>query len=147
MEERESKASKVPKDVISFKPEPERPQGGLGGRSRQVPVPVLVWQEVTARFAALGIHIAACQRAEMPVLAGHKNPIGMKLLERPFLDLGETPFLLSVFGRSWPCFPAFSRGLVLTLGAASWGFASNRSTPFWSEARAEEMLRKVWDDI
>ena len=51
------------------------PGEGVGGRSRQVPVPVMVQQEVTAHFAALDVHITACQRAETPVLAKHKNPI------------------------------------------------------------------------
>lgn len=48
---------------------------GVGGGSRQVPGPVMVWQEVAARFAAVDVHIAACQRAETAVLAEHKNPI------------------------------------------------------------------------
>lgn len=33
------------------------PRVGVRGRSRKVPVPVMVQQEVIARFAALNVHI------------------------------------------------------------------------------------------
>lgn len=51
----------------------------------------------------------------------------MKLLQPLLFDLSEKLFVSSMLIRSWPCFPASagtssSEGLVLNLGASSWGF-------------------------
>lgn len=95
-------------DVIPFKMwAGETPEWGVRGRSSKVPVPVMVQQEVIARFADLNVHVSHVRGWD----AWKPNP-ARNCFNPFFFGLSEKPFLSSMLVRSWPCFPA-SPGTIL----------------------------------